>query len=344
MKLSIITTIYRAEKDLPRLLDSMMALKSPELEFFLIDNGSPDCCGEICEEYASKDSRFTIYTLKDNIGYIGARNLGLSMVDGDFVGFCDSDDFLELGGYDRAIDILKKYDCDLYLTSWKTVYENGIKVNSLPYTVGLYSKEQIKKTILPNAFGPINGKGMLHGFAWKQIFRRNIASQFNFIEELKPYEDQIFNLDVIKSCDSIYVDDSPLYNYIVNTESITAKLVSNFDIHAEWDRLKLLNREKRKRSVGNISDEAIANDFLQGIYAMLLNELKFRKTFVVVSHLIEAEGQLVSEMCHISSRQQSMILKLVRFCLKHNYWGTLCLILKGGYFWRNLISICSRTL
>ena len=57
MKVSIITTIYKAEKDLPRLLDSMMALKSPELEFFLIDNGSPDRCGEICAEYASRDSR-----------------------------------------------------------------------------------------------------------------------------------------------------------------------------------------------------------------------------------------------------------------------------------------------
>ena len=74
MKLSIITTIYKAEKDLPRLLDSMMQQKSPELEFFLIDNGSPDRCGEIAAEYAMRDSRFTLYTIKDNIGYIRARN------------------------------------------------------------------------------------------------------------------------------------------------------------------------------------------------------------------------------------------------------------------------------
>lgn len=338
MKVSIITTIYKAEQDLPRLLDSMMALKSPELEFFLIDNGSPDCCGEICKEYASRDTRFTIHTLKENIGYIGARNFGLSLVDGDFVGFCDSDDYLEPDGYDRAIDILKKYDCDLYLASWKTISENGIKVNDVPYAVGLYTKEQIKESILPNAFGPINGKGGLHGFAWKQIFRRKIASKFKFIEELKPYEDQIFNLDVIKNCDIIYVDNTPLYNYIVNTESITAKLAANFDVDAEWERLKFLNNEKKLRSEGDILDEAVANDFLLNIYEMLLNELKFRNTFIVAGSLIVADKQLVSEVCCRSSHNQSIVLKLVRFCLKHNCLGILSIILKGGYSLRNFIT------
>lgn len=339
MKVSIITTIYKAERDLPRLLDSMMALKSPELEFFLIDNGSPDRCGEICKEYASRDPRFTVYTLKENIGYIGARNLGLSLVNGDFVGFCDSDDYLEPDGYDRAISILKKYDCDLYLTSWKTVSENGTNVNDVPYAVGLYAKEQIKESILPNAFGPINGRGSLHGFAWKQIFRKEIASRFQFIEELKPYEDQIFNLDVIKNCNIIYVDNTPLYNYIVNTESITAKLVTNFDVSAEWNRLKMLNNEKKLRSEGNVLDEAVANDFLQNIYEMLLNELKFRNTFVVVSRLIANDKQLVSEVCCSSSRNQSLILKLIRFCLRHNCLSVLCIILKGGYFFRNFIRV-----
>lgn len=339
MKVSIITTIYKAEQDLPRLLDSMMALKSPELEFFLIDNGSPDCCGEICKEYASRDTRFTIHTLKENIGYIGARNLGLSLVDGDFVGFCDSDDYLEPDGYDRAIDILKKYDCDLYLASWKTISENGIKVNDVPYAVGLYTKEQIKESILPNAFGPINGKDGLHGFAWKQIFRREIASKFKFIEELKPYEDQIFNLDVIKNCNLIYVDNTPLYNYIVNAESITAKLATNFDVRAEWNRLKMLSNEKRLRSEGEILNEAIANDFLQNIYEMLLKEYQFRKTYNVISELLVADKQLISEVCDLSSYDLSTIQKLVRFCLKHNCLGILCVVLKGGYFFRNFIRV-----
>ena len=83
MRISIVTTIYKAEKDLPRLLDSMMALRNPDLEFYLIDNGSPDRCGEICAEYARKDSRFFVLTLKENIGYIRARMLGLKECHGD---------------------------------------------------------------------------------------------------------------------------------------------------------------------------------------------------------------------------------------------------------------------
>ena len=109
MKVSIVTTIYKAEKDLPRLLDSMMALKSPKLEFFLIDNGSPDRCGEICAEYAKKDNRFFVRTLEENIGYIRARMLGVQECHGDYVGFCDSDDHLEPGGYDHAIREIAEY-------------------------------------------------------------------------------------------------------------------------------------------------------------------------------------------------------------------------------------------
>ena len=108
MRISIVTTIYKAEKDLPRLLESMMSLKSPDLEFFLIDNGSPDRCGEICKEYAKKDDRFFVRTLEDNIGYIRARMLGIRECHGDYVGFCDSDDYLEPDGYDHAFQVISQ--------------------------------------------------------------------------------------------------------------------------------------------------------------------------------------------------------------------------------------------
>ena len=71
---------------------------------------------------------------------------------------------------------------------------------------------------------------------------------------------------------------------------------------------------------------------------MLLNELKFRNTFIVAGSLIVADKQLVSEVCCRSSHNQSIVLKLVRFCLKHNCLGILSIILKGGYSLRNFIT------
>lgn len=276
MKVSIITTVYKAEKGLPRLLDSMMTQKSPELEFFLIDNGSPDRCGEICREYAKRDNRFRVFTLKENIGYIRARNLGIQEVDSDYIGFCDSDDYLEPGGYDCAIEKIKKSNCDLYLTAYYTV-ENGIpRKCDLPFVKGEYKGDAVKNRILPQAFGSLKNRAALHGFAWKQIFRRKVLidNGISFMPELQPYEDQVLNIDVIEKCKHIIVDDTAIYNYIVNTKSITAKLVAQFDPEAEWKRLMLFYEEKKKRASKPIHVEALANQMIGFLYSLALNIAK----------------------------------------------------------------------
>lgn len=317
MKLSIITTIYKAEKDLPRLLDSMIQQKSPELEFFLIDNGSPDRCGEICKEYLAKDPRFILYTIEENIGYIGARNKGLSLVDADYVGFCDSDDYLEPGGYDHAIEILKRYNCDLYLTSWNTDYGDKVVHNYLPYNPGFYTGEQIEENIVPNAFGPAKGKGKLHGFVWKEIFKFEIAKSKSFIEELKPYEDQIFNIDIISECASVYIDKYPIYNYVVNENSITANLCKHYDIQSDWERNKLLFYEKTKRVTIPITYEYLSIDCLNGILGVINNEYTCHNQLSNFSSLLTRDYDYVKMVIDGSGQGIGFRLSILKFCLMH---------------------------
>ena len=283
MKLSIITTIYKAEKDLPRLLDSMMQQKSPDLEFFLIDNGSPDRCGEIAAEYAKRDSRFTLYTIKDNIGYIRARNEGIRVCTGDYIGFCDSDDYLEPGGYDMAIEKIYETDCDLYITSYRTHSGEYVIENSLPYDVGLYEDDDIKRNILPNAFGPYKNKRELHGFMWKEIFRRRIVKDICFDETLKPYEDQIFNLEAIARCNRVYIDDTPIYNYVVNPQSITASIKNSFDFVTEYNRIYHLYVEKKRLATDNVHLCALSTDAMESIYSMFLCESKVKSRTIYQS-------------------------------------------------------------
>lgn len=333
MKISVITTVYKAEQDLPRLLESMMAQKSPELEFFLIDNGSPDRCGEICREYAEKDSRFTVYTLKENIGYIGARNLGIQVCTGDYVGFCDSDDYLEPGGYDHAVEQIKKTQCDLYITAWKTISSTDL-VYRPPYPTGVYSGWEL----LPQAFGPIGGKGILHGFAWKQIFRHSILAEGNlrFLEELKPYEDQVFNIDMLSHCDCVCVDDQVIYNYIVNEQSITAQMISKFDAQAEWTRLTALYREKNFRVEMPEHKEAMSNQLLLSLYALARNIVKGNNCSAkpAVDFFRSRErAELIKAVAQGASRKQTPQLGFVKWCLKHKQYRlmmtVLAMILKG---------------
>lgn len=333
MKVSIITTIYKAEKDLPRLLDSMMAQKSQELEFFLIDNGSPDKCGDICREYAKKDSRFTVYTIKDNVGYIRARNIGMKECSGDYIGFCDSDDYLEVGGYDRAIEKIKEYDCDLYITAYRTVSENSQVVNHIPYETGVYEGSRIQACILPQAFGDINGKSALHGFAWKQIIRRSVIleNDLTFLPELQPYEDQIFNIDVIKGCNRVCIDDNIIYNYVVNVQSITAKLNLNFNAKAEWNRIKLFWNEKKSRATEQQHIEAYNNQALKFIYCMILNmaktnEKSVKELTVQLDDIIDEN--IVREILGNSSKNNGRQIDFVKSCLFGKKYRRLFLVMR----------------
>lgn len=327
MKLSIITTVYKAEQDLPRLLDSMMAQKAPELEFFLIDNGSPDRCGEICREYEAKDPRFTVYTLEENIGYIRARNLGIEVCDGDYIGFCDSDDFLEPGGYDRAVQKLRETDCDFYAAAFRTVGADRTRVDLLPFGTGLYAGEAVREKLLPQLFGQLPGRAMLQGFMWKHVIRRSIvtANGIRFYEPLKPYEDQLFNIDVMKRSRRVYIDDTVLYNYIVNEQSITAKMVERFDAEAEWQRVRGLYEQKLRRSENETEHRALSNLAVWYTYVLALNMVKCPR----LSH---AEGVrllrsfagdgTIATFCR-DAKVSGGIQRFVRRCLLLRQYGLL---------------------
>ena len=335
MKVSIITTIYKAEKDLPRLLDSMMALKSPELEFFLIDNGSPDRCGEICADYASRDCRFKIRVVKDNIGYIRARMLGImECEDADYVGFADSDDFLEPDGYDNAINVIKEQDCDLYIASYHTHSSGNVTTTNPPYSIGLYKGESIK-TLLPQAFGFLMGKTRLHGFMWKQIYRRKILidSDINLLEKLKPWEDQVFNIDMIRHCQSVYVDKQVLYNYIANDQSLTAHMIANFDADSFLSTLLELYEEKQRRTVDPIHVRANANAALLNLDQLVLNLCKNKSLsgFDVMKKLRKMlnGNHQIKQIIHDSNNSDlSKRLKIMRYCLSNKLYLLIISIIR----------------
>lgn len=332
MKISIITTVYNAESTLPRLLDSMVAHKSPVLEFFLIDNGSQDGSNEICREYVKKDRRFKIYSLNDNIGYIRARNLGLKLVDGEHVGFCDSDDFLEPGGYDRAVEVIVKTQCDFYLAAYNIVSGETVVKCRPPYKAGLYQSDDVQETILPQTFGPLPNRGCLHGFAWKQIIRSRIVREnnFSFLESLQPYEDQLFNTDVIRKCRTVYVDDSVLYNYVANQESITARQVADFDPEHERERIVSLYAEKKKRVLRAIEREACCNQSLVGIYSCILMIVKQSSGIIDTAKTIKRlfNDNVTAEIIAGSSRLVSSKSGFTRLCLRLRLFLTLSFCIK----------------
>lgn len=123
-KISVIVPVYNAEKYLHRCIDSILNQTFPDFELLLIDDGSKDQSGEICDEYAKKDSRVKVFH-KENGGVSSARNVGIDNAVGEYICFCDSDDWVEktwlLSFFERMCDN------DMLITSFN-IYENEKKV------------------------------------------------------------------------------------------------------------------------------------------------------------------------------------------------------------------------
>lgn len=331
MKLSIITTVYQAEKDLPRLLDSMKAQKSQELEFFLIDNGCTDGSVQICAEYARHDHRFKVHTLKKNIGYIAARNLGIDIVDADYIGFCDSDDFVEIGAYDIVIERLKQSGGDLLIGGWHTISGESVVRSLPPFECRTYSGKEKIDTIMPQFFGNYDGKKMLKGFMWKQFFRLSTIRDngIRFCEILKPYEDMLLNAQYIKLCNSVVVTDTIIYNYIVNPESITVRMVNSYNIREESARISGLISRLKDEAENKECVTAAANLGLAMVITMMSICSRFNRSITALSAEIrEALSPKIIQFISRQARPQTIIYKFLRLSLRNGMIKSLICLLK----------------
>ena len=121
MKISVIVPVYNCEKYLPSCLDSILNQTYTSLQIILVDDGSPDKSGIICDQYAAKDSRIQVIHQK-NQGVSAARNAGLACADGDAVGFVDSDDTIDADMYETLTSLMLAHKADVAVCGYKKVY------------------------------------------------------------------------------------------------------------------------------------------------------------------------------------------------------------------------------
>lgn len=315
-KISIIVPIYKAEDTIRRLLDSFECQKTSNVEFFLIDNASPDKCGEICQEYVDRDSRFVLHTLKENIGYIRARMYGIKNCSGEFVGFSDSDDYIPENCYEEILDCIEKENPDFILCSYYAVNGESVIQNHCSVKEGIYHGKDLESKVFPSLFGESDNVRYLNGFMWENFYKKEICllNNIGFVEDLKPYEDQIFNIDFAKMCTCIAAIDKPVYYYVYNNQSITGKNLSNFDAQSEYQRIIKLHNERLKRDTENKYSSYISTYLLKFIYSGLISSgndceyfgRKFDKNCI----------EYINRYTNTSNKKY----KIVKYCLtKDNY-------------------------
>lgn len=209
--ISIIVPVYNVEKYLRRCVDSILAQTYQNIEVLLIDDGSPDDSGKICDEYAQKDSRVRVFH-KENAGVSSARNLGLKEAKGDYVGFVDADDYIDNKMYEVLLNNLIKEQADISVCSYYQEDNQGVFQKHWPkddYLV-MNGEEQIKNLISNNYYTCS---------CWDRLFKRELIGDITFDESISFYEDYLFLYEVTKKSKNTVFDSKPLYYYCNNLQS-----------------------------------------------------------------------------------------------------------------------------
>lgn len=190
---SIIVPVYKVEPFLCRCVDSLLAQTFTDFELILVDDGSPDNCGAICDEYAKSDSRIRVVH-KENGGLASARNAGLDIACGKYVLFCDSDDYVSNSWCERLVASAEAHPRELVFSNFSIVNSHSsaqIETAGGKYQ-GLYSRTDFFKKDLP-------------GYAWDKIYELRVLKNNNiYFPTDVVVEDLPFVLEYLKYVDGLY--------------------------------------------------------------------------------------------------------------------------------------------
>lgn len=220
-KISIIVPVYNVEKYLRRCLDSIVDQTFTDFELLLVDDGSTDQSGKICDEYNEKDARIKVFH-KENGGVSTARNLGLDNAIGEYVSFVDSDDWVEPNYCQTLVDNIGDADIMFFDEIWH--YEDGCSPIVSSGSFCSHERNEIEKKILQMISNEHNHN--YFGYTWNKIFKREIidSNDIRFVDGLSVSEDEIFTLDYCLNANSMKtLSPSPIYNYMWASMGLTHK-------------------------------------------------------------------------------------------------------------------------
>lgn len=277
-QISVIVPIYNCEIHLSQCIDSILSQTFTDFDLSLINDGSKDYSGTICDEYAAKDSRVRVFH-KENGGVSSARNVGLNNAKGDYVMFVDSDDILPENAIELLINNLSY--ADLIIGGYKD--QNG----------NLFAIDYYKSLILQDEFNKFLSKSIDTAFLrapWAKLFKNEILQKkkLRFDENLVFGEDHVFNISYLMYCRSIYVIKDTCYIYYnIGNEYINKYKHHNDKILDFCD--KITDKYKTLNKNYQLSGSRIVYGFIFDILKINLDEgvcsIKSFKKFILNSEV-----------------------------------------------------------
>ena len=234
--ISVIVPVYKVEKYLNQCVESIISQTYENLEIILIDDGSPDTCPAMCDDWVSKDHRIQVIH-KKNGGLSDARNVGLTVARGELFCFIDSDDWIEIEFFLSLYNAISENNADI--AECATVYEtedgNLLRVRVEAAESLIEYKEALRRLILEDG---------VYQTVWNKLYRREIVNGINF-EVGKYNEDDFWTYKVLDKARNLATVKAPLYHYLQRSTSIIGRgynLRRLDGLEARFQRMRYLQK------------------------------------------------------------------------------------------------------
>ena len=220
---SLIVSIYKVEKYLRQCIDSILAQTYQDFELILVDDGSPDSCPQICDEYAAKDSRVKVIH-KENGGLMSTRKVGVAAARGEYVCFVDGDDFISPDMLQTYESILKENSADIICGGYTACYADRTTQVKQKIPAGLYDAKSLRETVYPQMLStaPFFSFYVIPSVCTKCFKRETAEAAYRDMPEaISLGEDAAASYPALLSADAIYIADYYGYMYRQNQASMT---------------------------------------------------------------------------------------------------------------------------
>ena len=243
---SIIVPVYNAEKTIQRCVESILGQDFQDFELLLIDDGSQDASGALCDAFAQRDARVRVLH-KENGGVSAARNLGLSQAQGVYLQFLDSDDWITADATTMLVRTAREYQCDLVISDFYRVVGDRVSHKGDIQEDTVLSREEYAAHMMERP------ADFYYGVLWNKLYRRESVERHHLRmnPEISWCEDFMFNLEYIRYAERFYALQVPIYYYVKTKGSLASQYLSI----PKTIRMKLMVFEYYNRFFKTVLDE-----------------------------------------------------------------------------------------
>lgn len=308
--ISVIIPVYNVERYLERCVKSVMDQTYKNLEIILVDDGSPDNSGKMCDELSKLDDRIVVYH-KENGGLSDARNYGVERAKGKYIGFVDSDDYIHENMYAHLYEVIKKEDADVSECGVTRVYKNFNR----PHYMGEDFCELLDSKRYLEEYLKID---KVYGSVWCKLIKKEVAEKLSFPVG-KIYEDLFYNYGLIQLDIKIAITNKSYYYYYIRKGSITTEQFNRKHLSL----LEILGKFRRyvEKNYPEFSNYAIVRE-VYGYLSILnqiimLNDYKNNQDYKNIKGYLKTNFKNVIKM---KEAPKSLKLGLVAFSINEKLY------------------------